>query len=232
MAETPSTFVLVHGAWWAGDWWWKGVAEPLRAAGHRVFTPALTGLGPRAHLLSPEVGLGTHILDVANLITFEELDDVVLVGHSYGGMVISGVTAEVPEGTIRSIVFLDAFLPEDGQSIADIYPGEITEIIGHDDPVPPPHWFGGDDAEMTALLKRKGTPHPRSTQTDKVYFGDARDRIPVKTFVLAKKAPGHMATAERLRSDSAWRVEDIDCGHMTMIEAPGETAEILLRAAG
>ncbi|MBC2778047.1 alpha/beta fold hydrolase [Parasphingopyxis marina] len=232
MSTNPATFVLVHGGWWAGDWWWKDVAQPLRAAGHSVYTPVLTGLGPRSHLLSPDVDLSTHILDIANLIKWEELDNIVLVGHSYAGMVISGVAENVPEGIIRSIVYLDAFFPEDGQSVADFFPPEALEaIIGKDDPVPPPNWFGGDNAALTALLTKGGTPHPRAALFEPARLTGARDRIAKKTYVLAATNPGGNAdTARKLRADPSWTVEEIDCGHMTMIDAPKETAEILLRA--
>jgi pimeloyl-ACP methyl ester carboxylesterase len=101
------TFVLVHGAW-HGGWCWPRVADRLRSARHKVFTPTLTGLGERSHLLSPEIDIATHVTDVVNVIKWERLTDVVLCGHSYGGFVISGV-AEKMSAAIRSIVFLDAF---------------------------------------------------------------------------------------------------------------------------
>ena len=103
-----STFVLVHGAW-HGSWCWKRVRKALQDQGHQVFTPTLTGLAERSHLLSPSVNLDTHIDDVVNLIRWEELSDVVLCGHSYAGAVISGVADRIPE-RIRSLVYLDAFL--------------------------------------------------------------------------------------------------------------------------
>ena len=126
MVDEPAkaTFVLVHGAW-AGGWVWRGVADRLRANGHRVFTPTLTGLGERSHLLSPEVGLTTHITDIVNLIKWEELSNIVLVGHSYAGMVVSGVTDKVTDGVIGSIVFLDAAVPDDGQSMFDYLGAEL-----------------------------------------------------------------------------------------------------------
>jgi pimeloyl-ACP methyl ester carboxylesterase len=106
------TFVLVHGAW-HGGWCWRRVADLLQKQGHKVFTPTMTGLGERSHLLNDKVNLATHIADIVNVIKWEGLSDVVLVGHSYGGVIISGV-AEQMRDTIGSIVFLDAFVPEDG----------------------------------------------------------------------------------------------------------------------
>ena len=112
-----ATFVLVHGAW-HGAWCWRRVVRLLTRNGHEAFAPTLTGVGERSHLLAPAVGLDTHVLDVVNEMKWQELNNVVLVGHSYGGMVISGV-AEKMEKAIASIVMLDAFVPEDGQAIVD-----------------------------------------------------------------------------------------------------------------
>ena len=186
-SQSSKTIILVHGAWWSGDWWWRGVKDRLEAEGYRVYAPVLTGLGSRAHLLTPDVNLSTHILDVVNLIKWEGLSDIVLVGHSYGGMVISGVAEKVPAGTIRSIVYLDAFLPEDGQALADIS-SNINEVVGEEDPVPPPLWFAGENKKVAAALA-KGSPHPRACFFEKLALTGARDRIPVKTYVWAEQSP-------------------------------------------
>ena len=113
-----ATFVLVHGAW-AGGWYWKRVRPLLTAAGHDVFTPTLTGLGERAHLATPDIGLETHIRDVLGVLTYEDLSDVVLVGHSCGGIVITGVAERAP-GRLAHLVYLDAYVPADGQSFLDL----------------------------------------------------------------------------------------------------------------
>src|SRR5262245_22022665 len=113
-----STYVLVHGAW-GGSFGWRKVRPLLQAAGHVVVTPSLTGLGERVHLAAPEVNLSTHIQDVRNAIWFEDLTDIILVGHSYGGMVVAGVADVLPE-RIAHLVFLDAFQPADGQSLYDL----------------------------------------------------------------------------------------------------------------
>jgi len=227
--QTPAIFVLVHGAWWSGDWWWRGVTEPIVARGHRVYTPTLTGLGSRAHLLSPTINLSTHIMDIVNLLKWEQLSDIVLVGHSYGGMVISGVAEQVPAGTIRSIVYLDAFLPEDSQALADIA-DNIEQVVGKENPVPPPLWFAGDNQKVAAALTR-GSPHPRACFFEKIRLTGARDRIPVKTYVWAKQSPVFTVFYEKLKSDPTWRLETLPCAHMSMIELPEETAEIILRAS-
>ena len=113
-----ATYVLVHGAW-AGGWMWRSVARDLRAEGHEVFTPTLTGLGERVHLAHPEIDLDTHVLDVENVIRYERLEEVLLVGYSYAGLVISGVAERVPE-SIGRLVYLDALVPRDGESCADL----------------------------------------------------------------------------------------------------------------
>lgn len=118
-----STFVLVHGSY-DGSWVWQRVTPLLRAAGHTVFAPGLTGLADRAHLLHCDVNLTTHITDVASLLFYEDLTDVVLVGNSYGGMVIAGVAATTPE-RLRTLVYLDAYPPDDGQCELDLWPEEM-----------------------------------------------------------------------------------------------------------
>ena len=117
-----TTFVLVHGAW-HGGWCYKRVARLLRQAGHDVYTPTLTGLGERAHLMNRTIDLDTHVQDVVGVIRCEELSDVVLCGHSYGGMVIAGVAEQIA-AKIRSLVYLDAFVPENGKSLFDYLPAE------------------------------------------------------------------------------------------------------------
>ena len=121
------TFILVHGAW-HGGWGWVRVADRLRTHGHRIFAPTLTGLGERAHLLHPGINLSLHIADVIGLIKYERLGEFVLVGHSYGGSVISGVAEAVPDA-IRSIVFLDAFIPDNGDATLDLVQPAVHEII-------------------------------------------------------------------------------------------------------
>jgi pimeloyl-ACP methyl ester carboxylesterase len=123
--EAPHTYVLVHGAW-GGGWAFRTVDSMLTAAGHRVYRPTLTGLGERVHLGTADVGLTTHITDIVNVLLFENLHDVVLVGHSYGGMVITGVADRVPE-RIRHLVFIDALVPEDGESLVTASRGTALE---------------------------------------------------------------------------------------------------------
>jgi len=152
-----STYVLVHGAW-HGGWCWKKVAPALRAAGHEVYTPTLTGLGERAHLANPAIDLAMHIADVVNLLEAEELDKVVLVGHSYGGMVVTGV-ADRAASRLRRVVYLDAFLPENGKCLLDYLHPDRRNLInqgqigGYVDPLPL-EIFGVTDREDVAWATR------------------------------------------------------------------------------
>ncbi len=224
-----TAFVLVHGAWWGGDWFWRGVADRLRAEGHRVFTPMLTGLGSRAHLKDCGVDLSLHIMDIVNLIEWEELTDIVLVGHSYAGMVVSGAVEKLPEGTVRSIVFLDAFLPENGEALTDIA-SNFKDLAGDHDPVPPPVFFAGDNEELKAVLEKRGSPQPRACFEERAAITGARERIAIKTYVLATTGEVFTRFFEKTKADPSWRTETVSCAHFPMLEAPGETAEILLRA--
>src|SRR5579862_777725 len=117
-----ATYVLVHGAW-RGSWIWKKIRSKLQASGHEVFTPTLSGVGERSHLLSPHINLETHVADVINLIQWEELSNIILCGHSYGGCVVTSVADRIPE-RIKALVFLDAFVPDNGQSLHDTLPTE------------------------------------------------------------------------------------------------------------
>ena len=161
-AEKRPPYVLVHGAW-HGGWCWGKVAERLRAAGHRVFTPTLTGLGDRAHLIAPHVGLATHVEDVIATLEMEDLSDVVLVGHSFGSAVISGVVDECAD-RIRRLVFLDSFLLQSGQSPFSQLPPEMVKarkttaiktsgLFGETLAMlpPPPSVFGVIDAKRRRL---------------------------------------------------------------------------------
>src|SRR3984885_11396551 len=145
------TFVLVHGAW-HGGWCWSRVADRLRSGGHQVFTPTQTGLGERKHLLSKDITLDTFTRDIANVIEAEELSNIILVGHSFGGLAISGVADAMPD-KIRHLVYLDSLMVEGGKRPFDSLPP------------PPPSAFGVSDAGDTDWVKRRLTPHPLGTYT-------------------------------------------------------------------
>jgi pimeloyl-ACP methyl ester carboxylesterase len=228
------TFVLVHGAW-HGGWCWRRVADRLRGRGHAVFAPTLTGLGERAHLLGPAVNLDTHIADVTNLIHHEELRDVVLVGHSYGGFVISGV-AERMEGTIGAFVFLDAFVPEDGESMEMIGTpatrDAIAAAIARGETVLAPRpaaAFNVNEADR-AWVDRHCGPHPIGTFRQPVKLTGARERIGSKMYVRATAYPNPVfdAHAAKLRARDGWQVTEIPCGHDIMVDMPDALVEVLV----
>jgi pimeloyl-ACP methyl ester carboxylesterase len=231
------TFVLVHGAW-HGGWCWRRVADRLRSGGHTVFTPTLTGLGERSHLMRAGIGLDTHIADVLNVIKWESLNDVVLCGHSYGGMIIAGL-AEQMAPAIRSIVFLDAFVPRDGEAVAQLTGPATQEAIRaavarRDIGIPPrpAEAFGVNPADR-AWVDLLCVPQPLATFTDKVALTGAYQRIPRRTYIRAKSYanPGFDRAYETLRADPSWRVGEVTGGHDVMVDAPDRLAELLLEAA-
>jgi len=231
------TFVLVHGAW-HGGWCWQRVADRLRHGGHKVFTPTLTGLGERSHLLQTGIDLSTHVTDVVNVMKWEGLTDVVLCGHSYGGMVISGV-AEQMVAAIRSIVFLDAFVPQNGDSAQNLTGPAVREIISAaqqrgDLAVPPrPAEAFGVNAADRAWVDCLCVPQPIGAFTEKIVLSGARDRIPRKSYIRAGSYanPGFDGALAAARSDPSWRTYEVSCGHDVMIDAPDRLTEILLKAA-
>lgn len=218
-----ATFVLVHGAW-AGGWALERLANRLALKDHRVYAPTLSGLGERSHLAGSKIDLTTHVNDIVNEIKWKDLDRIVLVGHSYGGLVITGVAEEVGE-RIASIVYVDAIIPADNQSFADLAPGMNLA----DATIAPPPTAAGDypsEADR-AWVDAKATPQPTATFTERRRVTGAYQRIPRKTYVLATGWDGFDRTAATLRSDPSWTVVEVASGHDVAIEAPDKLAEIL-----
>jgi pimeloyl-ACP methyl ester carboxylesterase len=231
------TFVLVHGAW-HGGWCWQRVADRLRGGGHKVFTPTLTGLGERSHLLRTGIDLKTHIADVVNVMKWEQLTDVVLCGHSYGGFVISGVAEEMASA-IRSIVFLDAFVPCNGETVQELTGPAVQDgiriALQRGDlavPARPAEAFGVNAADR-AWVDRLCVGQPIGTFTDKIALTGARDRIARKSYIRAKSYanPGFDRAYDALKSDPSWRSYEVLCGHDVMVDAPDRLTEVLLEAA-
>ena len=231
------TYVLVPGAC-QGGWVWKKVRSSLQRRGGEVFTPTLTGLGDRSHLLSPSINLDTHIDDVVNLIRWEGLNNVVLCGHSYGGCVITGVAERMPE-RLRSLVYLDAVVLQDGQSTLDAVAPEhrkkILEIAKkHGDgwKMPPPPDAALDVNEQDrAWFAAQVTPHPLATFQQKLRVTHASRQIRDIRYILAGKSL--LTHLNRPYADLArslgWRTITIDCGHEVMLDEPEElVAELLL----
>jgi pimeloyl-ACP methyl ester carboxylesterase len=235
-----ATFVLVHGAW-HGGWKWRFVAPILRRAGHEVYAPTLTGLGERAHLAGPSIDLDLHVQDVAALLEMEDLREVVLLGHSYGGMVVTGVAERCPE-RIRRLVYLDAFVPENGKCLLD-YVGRAVperaaafrgegERFGSIAP-PPLSLWGVTRPEQLAFAKPRETRHPFHTFTQPIRLANPQARGLPRTFIYCSSpATGTFDQfAAKYRGDPAWRFHELATGHDAMILVPENLAAILLQAA-
>jgi len=232
-----ATFVLVHGAW-HGGWCYARVAELLRAQGYRVFTPTMTGLGERVHLANANITLSTHVTDIVNVLRYEDLHDVVLCGHSYGGLVISGVVEAVPE-RIAALVYLDAFVPENGESLHDLVPesNRARQIEGAAanggfiPPIPAAH-FGVNEADR-AYVDAQCVPQPLETMREPLVLTGARERVGHKTYLRAGeyRSIPFEAARERFSGSPGWVVEVIPSGHDVMLDAPAELTAALVAAA-
>jgi pimeloyl-ACP methyl ester carboxylesterase len=229
-----ATFVLVHGAW-HGAWCYRRVANLLTKKGHVVFTPSLTGVCERAHLFHGGINLTTHIDDVANLIKWEGLQGIVLCGHSYGGMVATGVADRMPE-KIASLVYLDAFVPEDGTSLYDMQapdrrPGVIdgAAAAGGMAVPPPPAAFFKVNEKDRAWVDSQCTPQPLGTLLEKIKLTGAHKKIGKRSYILAGDYAGPVfsTTYERLSKDSAWKTYSVPSGHDVMLDQPERLAELL-----
>ncbi len=230
------TYVLVHGAY-GGGWIWRDVAEGLRRQGHRVWTPTQTGLGERSHLLSRQITVDTHIGDVANVIETDELRDVILVGHSYGGMAVTGVADRMTD-RIRHIVYLDALLPEDGDTAFKILPPGTEEARrkasreqggGVALPVPGPEAFPIPDGPAKEWFMRRLRPHPIGTYESPVRLSKpAGAGLPV-TYVSYTSPP--LASIEpsrqRARAKAGWTYVELPVPHDVEVPAPEKVVELL-----
>jgi pimeloyl-ACP methyl ester carboxylesterase len=231
------TFVLVHGAW-HGGWCWRRVADLLTKAGHRVLAPTLTGLGERSHLAGAGVDLSTHIADVANVLAWEQLDNVVLAGHSYGGFVVSGV-AERMQRAIASMVFVDAFVPENGdRMVASASPAardRIEEVVRKGEALVPPIPAAAFQVNETdrAWVDALCVPQPVATFLEKITLTGARERIARKLYVRATgyASPSFDAARAKVRALPSWSVLELACGHDIMVDMPEQLAQILLDSA-
>jgi pimeloyl-ACP methyl ester carboxylesterase len=234
--------VLVHGAW-GGAWIWRRVLAPLRAAGHEVHAVTLTGDGERAHLRHPGIRLADHVADVVALIAAEELRGVVLVGHSYGGQVITGAAdrllADHP-GALRSLVYVDAMLPLPGEGWGQQHPPEVVAArtaaaAAHGHALPPPD---ADDFGITGAdrdwLNRRQVPHPFGPYRDPLDFDLARWAALPRRFIDCNDPayPTIAASRERARSLPGIEVTEIPTGHCPMVTAPEALVAQLLDFAG
>lgn len=226
-----STFVLVHGAW-HGSWCWKRVRRALQLQGHEVFTPTLSGIGERAHLLDSAIDLETQTCDVVNLIRWEELDDIILCGHSYGGMVVTAVADRLSE-RIRSLVYLDAFVPEDGESLTQFAPIAQEQLLeGWKCKPISAEVFGVNPADRE-WVDRQCTLQSLACFTQPVRLGGGLAQVKRVTYVYASGwAAGHSPFEPFYLKAKArgWRTQELDCGHDVMLDRPGELIQVLLDA--
>jgi pimeloyl-ACP methyl ester carboxylesterase len=233
-----ATFVLVHGAW-HGSWCWARVRRALSAQGHQVFTPTLTGVGERSHLLSCDIDLQVHVDDVANLIRWEELDEVILCGHSYGGCVVSGAADAVPD-RIAAVVYLDAFLLDEGEGLHDILPDEqramqlsLAEEYGEGWRVPPiPAEIFNVNARDRDWVDRQCTPQPLATFQQKLRLSGGASGIARNHYIFASGWEGTPFTVSYRRAKArGWTTSEIACGHDVMLDDPEALVSELLDMA-
>jgi pimeloyl-ACP methyl ester carboxylesterase len=240
MAGISRTYVLVHGAN-HGGWCYARVADLLRALGHRVFTPTLSGLAERAGDNVRSINLTTHINDILDLFKWQELEKVVLCGHSYGGMVTAGVADRIPD-QIDHLVFLDAVVPENGKCMTDyVWPGamllEVMQIVGAYGggsmlPVPPAAFFKVNEVDQP-MVDRLLTPHPMASLLERIAIGDNAARIAQHSYIYAANfgLPALTEQYERAKSLPDWHTYEVEAGHDIMLDAPERLSEILSHLA-
>jgi pimeloyl-ACP methyl ester carboxylesterase len=234
-SRSMSTFVLVHGAW-GGAHGFRHLRRGLQAAGHEVFTPSLTGIGERVHLASPLVNLSTHIRDVVHQVLYEDLQDIVLLGFSYGGFVVTGSLEHIA-ARVQHLVYLDAFVPGQGDSVWGQIrgTGRTGITLGEE-------WLVGgpvrefDDPAESAWMAPRRTLHPRGCFTEPVFLAQPLESYPftrsyIKATASPPEDPGNAAfwrAARHAQSSPAWHYHEIDSNHMVANNRPAELAALLL----
>ncbi|MFE9423927.1 alpha/beta fold hydrolase [Kitasatospora sp. NPDC006697] len=220
-----TAYILVPGTY-HGGWWFEPIAERLRQQGHRAVALSLTGLGELNHLLDGSVNLETHIEDVLRAVDAEEAEQVVLVGHSYGGMPITGAADRRPE-RIRSLVYLDAFVPRDGESVLDIQPADWRQRIlnaasGNGYAMVPPPILSEQEPRVTS--------HPLGSSVQRIRLTGAQEKVERRTYVHHSAFVGtpFVPTWERIRQEPGWTALELPIGHDIVREAPEELLELLL----
>jgi pimeloyl-ACP methyl ester carboxylesterase len=230
-------FLLVHGAW-HGGWCWQRVAPLLREAGHEVFTPTLTGLGERSHLAHASIDLNTHVQDVVNVLEFEDLREVILVGHSYGGMVITGVSERAAD-RLKHVVYLDAFIPRDGQALVDLLPlfrddlRQQAQVSDGQLPPFPVERYGVFAEADVRWVEPKLVHHPFKTMTTPVRLTSPKAVALPKTYIYCNNpAMGPFDQfVERVQKEHDWRYRELATGHDAMVTMPRELTSLLLELA-
>jgi pimeloyl-ACP methyl ester carboxylesterase len=231
-ASRQRTFLVCHGAW-GGGWSWKKMHPLMQAAGHRLVTPTYTGLGERAHLAHPAIDLETHIEDILNVIKYEDLRDVVLLGHSYGGMVATGVADRASE-RIDQLIYLDAFVPREGQSLFDLVgqaQGAMREAAKSGDrwrvpPNPPPPDTSAADLEW---MSTRRISMPLKCFEAKLKLQSSEPKLPRSYVYATRTTPADTfgQFARRARSEAGWRYFEIDASHSPNVTAPETLVQLL-----
>jgi pimeloyl-ACP methyl ester carboxylesterase len=226
-----ATFLLVPGAW-LGGWCWRDVARPLRAAGHTVVTATLTGLGERAHLVTPQIGLDTHVSDIVGLFRYRELDDVTLIGHSYGGTVITAVAEHIPERIYR-LVYLDASITLDGESNNDVIgtemAGRLRDSAIEGWLVPPFSNVVGPltDESLRSWVAARLRHHPLQAFEDPVHLDSPEAAALPRAFIRTTSSPLYDRLLAYARAEG-WYCREIGGGHYSMFTQPGVVASALM----
>ncbi|MES2412175.1 MAG: alpha/beta hydrolase [Pseudomonadota bacterium] len=228
-----ATFLIAHGGWSAG-WVWKKMRPLMQQRGHAFFTPTYTGIGERRHLANPDIDLSTHVADLQGVIEYEGLENIILVGHSYGGMVATQLADSMSE-KVAELVYLDAFAPRDGQSLFDLQTDEVrtrmqaaTREVGDGWQVPPNPSPPDTSPEDLAWVSGKRVPQPIRTFQERVRLTGAVDRIH-RTYIYATTPPpGNLFKqfADRARSEEGWRYLEIGASHNPHVTIPVTLADM------
>jgi pimeloyl-ACP methyl ester carboxylesterase len=236
MSSSPKTFLVCHGAWSAG-WAWKKMHPLMSKAGHRLLTPSYTGLGERAHLAHPAIDLEAHIADMLNVIKYEDLRDFVLIGHSYGGMVATGVADRARDG-VKQLIYIDAFVPQDGQSLLDLNEparARMQEAVKSGDGwrVPPNPTPPDTSAEDIAWLSERRVHMPVKCFEQKLKLS-APLTLPRDYIYATRITPADTfgPFAKMTKNDPAWRYHEIDASHSPNVTAPEALMAMLQKIAG
>lgn len=240
VAPKPPIYVLVHSAW-HGGWCWQPVSARLRAAGATVYAPSLSGMGEHANTLTPAIDLNTHITDIVNLLVAEDLHNVVLVGHSYAGLVIAGVADRMPE-RLRQLVFLDAVLAENGQSLVATHPREVQAAFaaaaapshGLSMPIRSTASFGITDPATVRWADARLTPQPYRCFTQPLVLQHSYNKGLTLSFITCTKPELTVLKvfADRTRHNPHWTYYELPTGHDAMLSQPLETATLLQKIGG
>jgi pimeloyl-ACP methyl ester carboxylesterase len=224
-------FVLVHGGW-HGGWAYQRLARLLRSAGHEVYTPTLTGLGDRHHLACMPINLETHITDVQNLIVYESLSEVILVGHSYGGMVVTGVADRIAD-RVATLVYLDALVPKSGDTLFSLRPEYQTIFLtraaaGEGRLIAPPAASRFDArSEFWPLIDANTTPHPLACFTQALTLTGAHERVKQRLYIYATGGIFD-GSYERFKGNGVEIYEVAEAGHTIMLDQPEDVCRILI----